>query len=631
MSAASPKKASNGEASASAPAPPKKAEAPRPEKGDVMIAMYDYDGKGKDELKTTKGDEIELVKVTEDTWWQAKNLTTKKKGWLSSSVIVPLGCLDLEDWCHGKITRNAAEYLLNKDKITGTFIVRESQSQPGDYTLSLMDSGKVVHYRINESEKGVGIGPSKLFPTIQEMIAHYRRKSEGIACLLTNTIPKAHAKAMIISKEMEKKWEIKRSDVVLGKLLGAGNFGEVYEGTYGKEVVAIKCIKEDSMEAQEFMQEAHVMKKLQHPNLVRLIGVCSIAMPMYIITEFVSKGDLLSYLRRPSSRKEIDTTGQLYIASQIAAGMTFLEKNKTIHRDLAARNCLVGENLVIKIADFGMGREIENLYTARTGTKMPVKWSAPEALCYNAFSIASDVWSFGIILWEIAAYGDAPYSDVESADVLVKLEEGYRMPPPKNCPPGMYDIMLQTWEMDAEKRPSFSHLLTELDQLRDSDGLPPPPKKVSVTPSAAAAPAPSLSSSSSAAALSAQSKEWRKSYKKKPEGTITPDLLDLGIELSKEAFGKSQQILRYGTEETVKAQLAELLEPSKVFIDRCKAFAKSEPEIVEQYKLASATYVALAKAKPVLAKIRPTVENMRDAMRNLNKFIKALKAGVALE
>lgn len=155
------------------------------------------------------------------------------------------------------------------------------------------------------------------------------------------------------------------------------------------------------MGIEEFMQEAQVMKKMQHPNLVKLIGVCSTEMPMYIVTEFVPHGDMLSYLRRPGAEKEINRGAMLYICTQVADGMAYLELHKCIHRDLAARNCLVADELRVKIADFGMGRVIDDLYTARTGSKMPVKWSAPESLCYNAFSTASDVWSFGILLWEV--------------------------------------------------------------------------------------------------------------------------------------------------------------------------------------------------------------------------------------
>lgn len=640
----------------------------KPKKGDKFIAMFDYASEGPDELSVTKGDALELVTVTPDSWWEAKNTTKASRGFISANIIAPVGSLDLEDWCHGKITRNAAEYLLNKEKITGTFIVRESQSQPGDYTLSLMDAGKVIHYRINESDKGVCIGPGRQFDTIQLMIENYRKKADGIPCQLKNTIPKAHAKAMIISKETEKKWELKREDVTLGKMLGAGNFGEVWLGTYGRVQVAIKTIKEDSMEAIEFVQEAHIMKKLTHENLVRLIGVCSVDMPMYIVTEFVNQGDLLSYLRRREAKAEIDLSGQLHIATQICSGMKFLEENNTIHRDLAARNCLVADNLVIKIADFGMGREIDELYTARTGTKMPVKWSAPEALCYNAFSCASDVWSFGITLWEISTFGDSPYNDIESVDILTKLEEGYRMPMPKKCLPGMYAIMLQTWEMDASKRPSFSTLYDALDALKEptpSDPLPPTPVQASdfnegyvnipkkerrpkqeealpaiptpaahVNPFGAPGQPPALpkprstTMSSSSSSATEKQKEWRMSYRKNQTTAatgLTLDIVDLGIDLTKDAFSKTQQIIRHGTEENIAHQLEELLEPLNVMVERCKIFSKADSAVVEAFKVCVAGYHTISKIKPNVEKLKPSVKALSEGTRNLNKALKATK------
>ena len=173
----------------------------------------------------------------------------------------------------------------------------------GDYTLTFSDGAKVVHYRINKMDDGnVNIGPARNFKTIQGLVTHYKDRADGIACRLTTTVPRAHSKVMVVTREAEKKWELKRSEIDMGRMLGSGNFGDVWEGMYHKQKVAIKTIKEGAMDVHEFMMEAHVMKKLVHPNLVRLIGICTEQMPMYIVTEFLPNGDLLTYMRRSGAR-----------------------------------------------------------------------------------------------------------------------------------------------------------------------------------------------------------------------------------------------------------------------------------------------------------------------------------------
>ena len=212
-------------------------------------------------------------------------------------------------------------------------------------------------------------------------------------------------------------WEIERSTLRLIKRLGHGNFGEVWEGTWNDTTaVAIKTLKPDTMNPAAFLEEAELMKKLIHPKLVQLYAVCSKEEPIYIVTELMPKGSLLDYLRGDEGRKR-KMEQLIDMASQIAAGMAFLEKHNYVHRDLAARNILVGNNNTVKVADFGLSRAVEDFYEAHEGAKFPIKWTAPEACLKNQFSIKSDVWSFGILLTELVTYGRVPYAGMNNKQV----------------------------------------------------------------------------------------------------------------------------------------------------------------------------------------------------------------------
>lgn len=196
-----------------------------------------------------------------------------------------------------------------------------------------------------------------------------------------------------LGPELRDKWEIDRSEIQLLRKLGRGNFGEVFYGKWRNNIeVAVKTLREGSMSTAAFLQEAAIMKKFRHNRLVALYAVCSKEEPIYIVQEFMSKGSLLDFLREGDGRF-LQFEDLIYIASQIASGMEYLESKQLIHRDLAARNVLIGENNVAKICDFGLARVIaDDEYCPKQGSRFPVKWTAPEAIVYGKFSIKSDVW-----------------------------------------------------------------------------------------------------------------------------------------------------------------------------------------------------------------------------------------------
>ena len=208
--------------------------------------------------------------------------------------------------------------------------------------------------------------------------------------------------------------------------LGAGQFGEVYKGMWkGDTPVAIKVLRPGSMNKTSFQEEVMIMRKFKHKNVVTYLGAVSTNETMFIVTELMSKGSLLDHLRKYGNSIAFKTL--VYFDSQVAQGMAFLESRNVIHRDLAARNVLVGDNDVVKISDFGLARHRENgMYETKSATKVPTKWAAPEALSHDRFTSKSDVWSFGILMYEVVTYGGNPYPGKTCAEVSKAIYKSYQ-------------------------------------------------------------------------------------------------------------------------------------------------------------------------------------------------------------
>ncbi|XP_039867490.1 ephrin type-A receptor 6-like isoform X1 [Simochromis diagramma] len=311
--------------------------------------------------------------------------------------------------------------------------------------------------------------------------------------------------------------EINPSYICIERVIGAGEFGEVCSGRLrvpGRMdiSVAIKTLKGGYIDQQrrDFLREASIMGQFNNPNIIRLEGVvtksklftqldfrflfwvflvavfCIFAVgslffplscqiksfsfssgrPIMIVVEYMENGALDSFLRaRDGQFTVLQLVGML---RGIAVGMTYLSEMGYVHRDLAARNILVDENLVCKVSDFGMSRVLEDdteaAYTA-TGGKIPIRWTAPEAIAYGKFSSASDVWSYGIVMWEVMSYGERPYWEMSNQDVILSIEEGYRLPAPMGCPVTLHQLMLHCWQKEYSQRPHFSDVLSFLDKL----------------------------------------------------------------------------------------------------------------------------------------------------------------------
>uniref|UniRef100_A0A8C7R7X3 receptor protein-tyrosine kinase n=1 Tax=Oncorhynchus mykiss TaxID=8022 RepID=A0A8C7R7X3_ONCMY len=269
--------------------------------------------------------------------------------------------------------------------------------------------------------------------------------------------------------------EIDTSCVKIEQVIGAGEFGEVCSGNLrlpGKReiLVAIKTLKVGYTERQrrDFLSEASIMGQFDHPNIIHLEGVVTKSAPVMIITEFMENGSLDSFLRQNDGQfTVIQLVGML---RGIAAGMKYLNDMNYVHRDLAARNILVNSNLVCKVSDFGLSRFLEEdtsdpTYTSALGGKIPIRWTAPEAIQYRKFTSSSDGWSYGIVMWEVMSYGERPYWDMSNQDVINAIEQDYRLPPPMDCPSALHQLMLDCWQKDRNNRPKFSQIVNNLDKM----------------------------------------------------------------------------------------------------------------------------------------------------------------------
>ncbi|KAG7273689.1 hypothetical protein CRUP_017442 [Coryphaenoides rupestris] len=278
---------------------------------------------------------------------------------------------------------------------------------------------------------------------------------------------------------------IQSRDIILKRELGGGAFGKLFlaecynlQPCPAPTLAAVKMVKDPSQSARkEFQREAELLSSLQHHHIVRCYGVCVDAEQLIIVFEYMKHGDLNKFLRAHSPDAMVLLDGEpvqasgdlglsqmLLMASQVASGMVYLALQNFVHRDLATRNCLVGNGLLVKIGDFGMSRDIYSTDYYRVGghTSLPVRWMPPESVLYRRFTVASDVWSFGVVLWEVFTSGRKPWSQLSDTEVMECLVQGAVLDRPGACPQEVYDIMLGCWQTDPQLRPNIQEVHTLL-------------------------------------------------------------------------------------------------------------------------------------------------------------------------
>ncbi|XP_029368012.1 tyrosine-protein kinase ITK/TSK [Echeneis naucrates] len=441
-----------------------------------VIALQDYIPQGCDDLPLQKDQEYILVNGFHPEWWAVQD-SQGNTGFVPSTYIAEKNSNNFErfEWYNNNITRAEAEDLLLKEGKEGAFMVRNSR-QAGVYTVSVFTKApgsngeknpRVKHYLIRQTEGGEGtfyLAEKYLFSTIPELIHYHQHNAAGMTTRLRHPVSLKGGCSQDHADPSRDQWEVDPEELILGQEIGSGQFGLVREGRWRETKVAVKMIREECMSDDDFKEEAKVMMRLSHCKLVQLYGVCTQRSPMCLVFEFMENGCLSDYLKE---RKGHLTQNLMWgMCLDVSEGMAYLESSNFIHRDLAARNCLVSKNDEVKVSDFGMTRFVlDDQYTSSQCSKFPVKWSAPEVIKFCKFSSKSDVWSFGVLMWEVYNEGRLPYENRTNAEVVESLSAGLRLLKPRLAPDTIYQLMEWCWKEKPDDRPTFALLLHELASL----------------------------------------------------------------------------------------------------------------------------------------------------------------------
>lgn len=360
-----------------------------------------------------------------------------------------------EDWFHGVLPREEVVRLLVKD---GDFLVRETTRNDENQTVLSVGWDGHKHFIVQTTAENEFRFEGPSFCSIQELIMFQYQSGQPVT---------SRSGAILKTPIPRERWELNNDDVILLEKIGRGNFGDVYKAKLRSSQVdvAVKTCRVTVPEEQKrkFLQEGRILKQYDHPNVVKLIGICVQKQPIMIVMELVEGGSLLTFLRNNAVSLVIKQL--LNMCRDAAAGMCYLENKNCIHRDLAARNCLIGKDNIVKISDFGMSREEEEYIVSDGMKQIPIKWTAPEALNFGKYTSLCDVWSYGVLAWEIFSRGGTPYTGLSNTKAREQIDSGYRMPPPDDTPDEMYRLMLKCWEYAPENRPHFEQIYKIVDRL----------------------------------------------------------------------------------------------------------------------------------------------------------------------
>ncbi|XP_029370110.1 protein tyrosine kinase 2aa isoform X1 [Echeneis naucrates] len=322
----------------------------------------------------------------------------------------------------------------------------------------------------------------RALPSIPKLSNNEKKLEAGRSGVRAISVSETDDYAEIVDEEdtytmpSTRDYEIQRDRIELGRCIGEGQFGDVHQGVYNSPEkpglpVAIKTCKNCTSDSvrEKFLQEALTMRQFDHPHIVKLIGVIT-ENPVWIIMELCTLGELRSFLQ--VRKYSLDLATLILFAYQLSTALAYLESKRFVHRDIAARNVLVSSVDCVMLGDFGLSRYMEDssYYKASKG-KLPIKWMAPESINFRRFTSASDVWMFGVCMWEILMYGIKPFQGVKNNDVIGRIENGERLAMPPQCPPTLYSLMTKCWSYDPSKRPRFTELKTQLSTILEEEKL----------------------------------------------------------------------------------------------------------------------------------------------------------------
>nr|XP_053637694.1 tyrosine-protein kinase FRK-like isoform X6 [Cherax quadricarinatus] len=441
-------------------------------------ALYMYKATRAGDLSFDEGDQLEILTEETDGWWMASNPRTGTRGYVPSNFIRKLSSVMNNNSPASKfyttattITTNTTAATITTATTITTNTTPTTITTPTTSTSPTIKADKYIalyDYVAVDSES-ISLKKGEVMEVVFQPDNHwsYVKVLRGSSVVNEGYIPTSYITKL--GENVNQPWyfgNMTRQEAhayLMNTFNSNGSFlVRNSESTTGYSL-------SECMELEEFMREAEVMQKLRHPRLVKLYGLCTTPRdrPILIVVELVKNGALLQHLRKRKYEKQLHPVGDLVkIGLQVASGMAYLEAQKFIHRDLAARNVLIGEGISVKIADFGLARVIkDDVYHHNSNNKIPFKWTAPEAISFGQFTSKSDVWSYGILLFEIVTHGQMPYEGMDNQTAVKKIQQSYRLPQPASCPWELYNIMFRCWMENPEARPRFVDLKEEMSRL----------------------------------------------------------------------------------------------------------------------------------------------------------------------